>query len=389
MVRLGIGFAWLCLSKCGNGPPARLGGTGISPVVPMAGGKMPAPPVVDEPTTFLRGAAMNAMSVLSAELSSSLEREPRSFVISLGRVRSADAPRVGGKGANLGEMRSAGLPVPSGFCVTTAAFRQFMAACPDNQQLWDALAALQLPGIEAVQSVGGVRQRLADTATPPAVEQAIVAAWEAQGTLGAYAGGRAPRPRTGPDASFAGQGETFLNSCGRQAILQSVRDCWISLFTDRAILYRMHTGVDHCTSAMAVVVQSLIVPHVSGVLFTADPVTGNPQRIVIEAAYGLGVALVSGQLSPDRFVLSRPGLHVIERQLGNKKRGGGGGCRVRRASTAGHAADGQAACLDGPTTRRLGALALQAERALARPRTWNGRWPESGCLCCNRVPSPP
>jgi pyruvate,water dikinase len=312
---------------------------------------------------------MNAASVLSAERESARRVERLPFVILLDRVRAADAPRVGGKGANLGEMHGAGLPVPPGFCVTTAAFRQFMAACPEAQQICEALAALQPQGMEAVQSVGAeLRERLAAVRMPPAVEQAIGAAWEAQGSSAAYAVRSSATAEDGPNASFAGQGETFLNVRGRDAILQSVRDCWISLFTDRAILYRMRAGIDHRASAMAVVVQSLISPHVSGVLFTADPVTGNPQRIVIEAAYGLGAALVSGQLSPDRIVLDSPGLRVIERQLGNKSvevvpDSAAGVCQRPVAPQR-----AQAACLDDLTIQLLGSLALEVERALGAPQ---------------------
>jgi pyruvate,water dikinase len=312
---------------------------------------------------------MNAMSVLSAERQSSFDQELRPLVIPFEHLRSADAPRVGGKGASLGELLKAAIPVPPGFCVTTDAFQQFLAAGHDLPQLWAALTALQSPDIEAVQRVGAsIRERLAAVAMPANIERAIVAAWQSQGIADAYAVRSSATAEDGPRASFAGQGETLLNVRGREAILESVRACWISLFTDRAILYRIRAGIDHRGCAMAVVVQKLIAADLSGVLFTADPVTGNRQRMVIEAAYGLGAALVSGQVSPDRVVLSRPGLAVIERQAGNKSReltaAAGPGLRERPVAPQ-RASD---FCLDGPTTVRLGTLALQAERALGSPQ---------------------
>ena len=172
-----------------------------------------------------------------------------------------------------------------------------------------------------------------------------------------------------PRASFAGQGETFLNVCGREAILQSIHACWISLFADRAILYRMHERYRSSRRGDGRRGPRIdLPPHVSGVLFTADPVNGEKQQIVIEATYGLGLALVSGKVSPDRFVLSRPELQVLERQTGRKTieivpEGSG---RIRRRDVDSRRAG--AACLDAAAARRLGLLALEAERLLGGPQ---------------------
>ncbi len=291
------------------------------------------------------------------------------LVIALERVKAEDVASVGGKGANLGTMLAAGLPVPPGFCVTTEAFRQFVSSCRDMEPLWAALRAIGPQQIDRAHALGEeVRERLTTAPLPLAVERAVVAAWQAQGRTRAYAVRSSATAEDQPRASFAGQGETFLNVCGREAILQSIHACWISLFADRAILYRMHNDIDHRTAAMAVVVQELFRPHVSGVLFTADPVTGNRQRIVIEAAYGLGPALVSGKVSPDHFVLSRPGLQVLERHMGRKtiEIVPEGSSRLRRRVVDSRRA--VAACLDAAAVRRLGLLALQAERSLGGPQ---------------------
>ena len=209
-------------------------------------------------------------------------------------------PFVGGKGANLGAMLAAGLPVPPGFCVTTEAFRQFLLSCRGLEPLWAELRGDGAPAGRRGASPrrAGCAQRLAAAPLPPAVEQAIVEAWQAQGAMRQYAVRSSATAEDLPRASFAGQGETFLNVCGQEAILQSVRECWISLFADRAIVYRMHNRIDHRAVAMAVVVQELISPDVSGVLFTADPVSGDTQRIVIEATYGLGLAWFPAKSAP-------------------------------------------------------------------------------------------
>ena len=250
----------------------------------------------------MRIAATSSMEIGNCPLV--VAGKPLPLVVGLDRVTAEDVHQVGGKAANLGRMLAAGLPVPPGFCITTEAFRQFVFACPDIDPLWTALGTIGPQHIDEARAVGlRVRECLAAAALPPVVEQAVVAAWQSQGTMRAYAVRFSATAEDQPDASFAGQGETFLNVCGREAVLQSVRACWLSLFDDRAILYRMHQRIDHRTLAMAVVVQELISPDVSGVFFTADPVSGGTQRMVIEAVYGLGLSLVSGEVSPDHFVL--------------------------------------------------------------------------------------
>jgi rifampicin phosphotransferase len=295
--------------------------------------------------------------------------ETRPLIVALDQVEPEDAPRLGGKGANLAAMLAAGLPVPPGFCVTTEAFQQFVSSCRGLEPLWAALGTLGSDQIVDAQVLGAqLRERLAATPLPAAVEQAVVASLRARGAMRAYAVRSSATDEDQPSASFAGLGETFLNISGGEAILQSIRKCWISLFADRAILYRIQKRIDHRTAAMAVVVQELVCPDVSGVLFTADPVSGNTQRIVIEAVYGLGEALVSGKVTPDRLVLSRPDLQVIELHVGRKAIEviPDGSDQVRQRDVDPRRA--RAACMDAAIARRLGRLAREVERLLGGPQ---------------------
>jgi rifampicin phosphotransferase len=321
--------------------------------------------------------------MIESQLSTGVKISPHAIVgsswpltIPLDRLKSEDAPSVGGKGAHLGALLAGGLPVPAGFCVTTEAYRQFAGSCRGLAPLCDLLATLGHGNCDEARRLGGeIRQRLADWPLPPSVEEAIVAAWRKLGESRAYAVRSSATAEDQPDASFAGQAETFLNIRGREAVLRSVRACWLSFFADRAIFYRMHNRVDPAIAEMAVVVQELITPEVSGVLFTADPVSGGTGRIVIEATYGLGQSLVSGEVSPDRFVLSRPELQVIECRVGSKATEvvpDGSTC-IRRAVDSRRAT---AACMNASLARQLGLLALEAERLLGGPQDLE--WAVSG-----------
>jgi pyruvate,water dikinase len=276
---------------------------------------------------------------------------------------------LGGKGANLAALRAAGLPVPAGFCVTTDAYRQFVGSCAGMERLWTALQAIKTDRIEDVQSLGAqVRVRLAAAPLPKEVRAAVVAAWRQYGATRTYAVRSSATCEDKSEASFAGQGETFLNICGYRHLLEAVRACWISLFSDRAVAYRSRNQVDHREAAMAVVVQEFILPEVAGVLFTADPVSGDSGRIVIEASYGLGSSLVNGHVSPDRLVLSRKGLEVLECAIGNKAVETAVDKRLRARQRPVDATRVGSACLDGELARRLGRLALEAEDAIGGPQ---------------------
>ena len=207
---------------------------------------------------------------------------------------------VGGKAANLGELTRAGLPVPPGFCVTTDAYRAVAEA--------DALAAT---------TPENARRTLLETPVPQAIRDSVAASYRKLGEDVPVAVRSSATAEDLPFASFAGQQDTFLNVVGEDAVVDAVRRCWASLWTDRAVSYRETNGIDHTTTYLAVVVQRMVQSEVSGVMFTANPVTGKRDQIVIDASPGLGEAVVSGAVNPDHFVVDGP--DIVEKRLGDKK----------------------------------------------------------------------
>jgi len=242
------------------------------------------------------------------------------FTLPFNQISRVDLPKVGGKGANLGEMTRAGFPVPTGFCITTDAFWQFMRASEMANTLYAMLDRLQPDDIENVREVGQqVRERLHEVPIPLDVKMALLTTWKAQGSEHAYAVRSSATAEDLPDASFAGQQDTYLNVRGQQALLDCVRSCWISLFTDRAILYRSQNGFSHRDVSLSVVVQQMVFPEISGLLFTADPVSGHRQVMSIDASYGLGEALVSGLVSADLYKVGKRDQSIVETRLGDKQ----------------------------------------------------------------------
>jgi pyruvate,water dikinase len=243
------------------------------------------------------------------------------FTRNLADVNRHSLTLVGGKGANLGELLAAGFPVPPGFCVTTAAFEHFIAAQRDMGHLYMALDALTPHDGAQVRAAGEeVRAHLRQAPMPAAVEQAVLAAWQALGSEHAYGVRSSATAEDLPDASFAGQQDTYLNVRGAAAVLDAVRNCWISLFTDRALVYRLQHGFAHRDVRLAVVVQRMVVPDIAGIMFTADPVTNNRRIVAIDASYGLGEALVSGVVSADLYHVHTRERRVVKRQIADKQR---------------------------------------------------------------------
>jgi len=242
------------------------------------------------------------------------------YTLTFAEVGSADLPQVGGKGANLGELTQASFQVPSGFCVTTRAFSAFVDGAVDAVATLDALTDPE--DIEAIRAVGEqLRDALARRSMPDDVRDAVVRAWQAAGPDRSYAVRSSATAEDLPDASFAGQQDTFLNISGQADILESVRRCWISLYTDRAIQYRMKKGFDHRSVRLAVVVQHMVDAEVAGVLFTADPISGNRQVVSIDACFGLGEDLVSGLVTPDHYTYDRRGEVVLRRRVADGSTG--------------------------------------------------------------------
>ncbi|MGW8507066.1 rifamycin-inactivating phosphotransferase [Streptomyces sp. CLCI03] len=238
-------------------------------------------------------------------------------------LRQVDPTRVavvGGKGAHLGALsRIDGVHVPDGFCVTTDAFRRIMAGAPSIDDQLDQLSRVDPDDRVAVRTLSErIRRTIEEVVVPDDVVSAIIGALARFGEQAAYAVRSSATAEDLPTASFAGQQDTYLNVVGPAAILRHISRCWASLFTERAVTYRRRGGIDHRTVLMAVVVQRMVFPQASGILFTADPVTGDRKVATVDAGFGLGEALVSGLVNPDVFRV-RDG-EVVARTIAAKER---------------------------------------------------------------------
>jgi pyruvate,water dikinase len=242
------------------------------------------------------------------------------YVLDLQEVDRTRAAVVGGKGAHLGELsRIEGVRVPAGFCVTTDAFQRILAEAPSIGDRLDQLSRLNPDDREAIRTLSAaIRRTIEGIAIPDDLAAAITRAHARLGEQAAYAVRSSATAEDLPTASFAGQQDTYLNVVGPAAILRHVSRCWASLFTERAVTYRRRNGFDHRKVHMAVVVQQMVFPQAAGVLFTADPVTGNRKVSTVDAGFGLGEALVSGLVNPDVFTV-RDG-EVVARTIATKKR---------------------------------------------------------------------
>lgn len=225
------------------------------------------------------------------------------YVWDLQELDETQVAVVGGKGAHLGGLsRIEGIHVPAGFCVTTDAFRRIMAEAPSIDDRLDQLSHLNPDDRQAIRTLSAqIRRTIEGIAVPDDLTAAITRALARFGEQAAYAVRSSATAEDLPTASFAGQQDTYLNVVGPTAILQHVSRCWASLFTERAVTYRQRNGIDHRTVHMAVVVQQMVFPHAAGILFTADPVTGDRKVATVDAGFGLGEALVSGLVNPDVF----------------------------------------------------------------------------------------
>jgi len=226
-----------------------------------------------------------------------------SYVLSLQEVDQTQVALVGGKGAHLGDLsRIDGVRVPAGFCVTTAAFQRILADTPSIYEQLDRLSRLEPNDREAIHALSAEIRRMIETiAIPDGLASDVTRALAQFGEGAACAIRSSATAEDLPAASFAGQQDTYLNVVGRTAILQHVSRCWASLFTERAVIYRLRNGLEQRTVRMAVVVQQMLFPQVSGILFTADPLTGNRKVASVEASFGLGEALVSGRVNADVY----------------------------------------------------------------------------------------
>lgn len=239
-------------------------------------------------------------------------------IVALAALRGGMVAEAGGKAANLGELVRAGLPVPAGFCVTTAGYRA-VAADAAAQAAIAALAAVPVADAAGLQrGAAAVRAALLAAPVPEELRRACAAAYAGLGAAAVVAVRSSATAEDLPDASFAGQQDTLLGVRGEAAVLTAIRQCWSSLFTDRAVAYRAPRGIDPRSVELAVVVQVLVPASVAGVLFTANPLTGQREAAVIDASPGLGEAVVSGAVNPDHFEMDPRGV-VVRRNIGDKR----------------------------------------------------------------------
>jgi rifampicin phosphotransferase len=241
------------------------------------------------------------------------------YVLGLEEIDKTQVALVGGKGANLGELsRIEGIRVPPGFCVTTDAFRRIMTTAPRIDDQLDRLSRLDPDDRQAIRTLSvEIRRTVEGISIPDDLAAAITGSVARLGGQAAYAVRSSATAEDLPTASFAGQQDTYLNVMGLAAILQHVSRCWASLFTERAVTYRLRNGFDHRKIQMAVVVQQMVFPQAAGILFTADPVTSNRKVVSIEASFGLGEALVAGLVNADVYKV-RDG-DVVAKAVATKK----------------------------------------------------------------------
>jgi rifampicin phosphotransferase len=242
------------------------------------------------------------------------------YVLDFEEIDHTHIAVVGGKGAVLGELSLIeGIPVPHGFCVTTDAFQRILAGAPSIDDRLARLSRLEPEDRESIRALSAeIRRAVEGIIIPDDLALAITRSLSRLGEQAAWAVRSSATAEDLPGASFAGQHDSYLNVVGPEAVLRHVSRCWASLFSERAVTYRLRNGFDHRKVQMAVVVQQMVVPQAAGMLFTADPVTSSRKVASVEASFGLGEALVSGLVNADTFKV-RDG-EVVERAIAAKHR---------------------------------------------------------------------
>jgi len=230
-------------------------------------------------------------------------------------VTKEDIPLVGGKGANLGEMTKARIPVPPGFIVTADAYFDFLQKSGITNKIRNLLQPLDSNDSKQLQQTATkVKQIILDAPMPPELAKEIKQAYMKLGR-GLVAVRSSATAEDLPDASFAGQQSTFLNVEGKEAVVTAIQKCWASLFEARAIFYREEQGFDHFKVGIAVPVQRMVQSEASGVMFTLEPVTSDRSKIAIEAVYGLGETIVSGDVTPDTYIVDKDKLKISRKDI--------------------------------------------------------------------------
>ena len=240
-------------------------------------------------------------------------------------LTKADVPIAGGKGANLGEMIRAGISVPPGFVVTAEAYKEFIEKTGLGEKIKNILSKTNVDNPKQLEEAGEtIRKIIRDANIPDNIREDIVKHYQklcdklddAEVFVACRSSATAEDL---PEASFAGQQETYLNIHGGDSVVENVQKCWASLFTNRAIFYREEHKFDHSRVLMSVVVQKMVNSEAAGVIFTVHPTTSEKDKIVIESSWGLGESVVSGGITPDRFVVDKNTFKIIDKQISDKK----------------------------------------------------------------------
>jgi len=219
------------------------------------------------------------------------------LIIPLKEIEDCHAAETGAKALGLARLKRIGLPVPDGFCITAAAYTEHLACAGITTQLKN-LKATDLPNL---------RKAIIETPLAETIEQQIAARYHSLNTRRVAVRSSAT-PEDLPEHSFAGLYDTDLDVTNLRQCIEAVKKCWASLWTDRAFEYRNKNNFDHGAAKMAVIIQALVQADAAGVIFTTDPVTGSSSRIIVEACFGLGDSLVSGKVTPDRFIVRKRNL---------------------------------------------------------------------------------
>ena len=305
-----------------------------------------------------------------------MSTKEKELVLWFDNLRNTDVPIVGGKNASLGEMINAGLPVPFGFAVTAFSYEKFILEKKIAVQIYNIIKETVTDPNDPKQYDAAskkIRELIEKTPMPKEIEKAIQAAYTTLnkrfGLKETFVAVRSSATAEDlPDASFAGQQETYLNVKGSDDLLDKVVKCWSSLFTPRAIFYRNEKGFPHEKVFISVGVQKMVNSRAAGVMFTINPVTGNRDEIVIEGNYGLGETVVSGAVNPDDFVIDKKNLQIKERRIARKT------IKYIRDSKTGKTvhlevpeAEQKLVCIDDKEITALAELAKKIEKHYGKP----------------------
>ena len=266
----------------------------------------------------------NELPTIRSFTTRKVDADMTDHIVWFDRYEPEHKPFVGGKNASLGEMMRGELPVPPGFAITTNAYDQIWSDKALVDEINDLLRGIDHDDVTAnIETSKRIRARIEQAPIPPGVADDVASAYQA---LGRHCGvddvpvavRSSATAEDQPDASFAGQQDTYLWIRGSESVLEHMRRCWSSLFTDRAIAYRHIMGYLHQGIAMSVGVQKMVDPIASGVAFTLNPTNGDKSQVAVDASWGLGEAVVSGEVTPDNFLIDKVLREVVKREISDK-----------------------------------------------------------------------